>query len=230
MNKLGHCTYCGELRELTVDHVPPRCLFSKPRPPLITVPCCEPCNRELGSHDEYFRLAITTGIDAINFPKEVADSVRAINSLTRPQSRGFAQRMLRDYQPNPSRLTIDKGRVEIVLHRIVRGLFYHHEQRRMDGPIAFAFRMVDQNLKVSLDGQQRLDRLASSLVTIGNGVFRYSFESFLEPEPFGTAWLMRFYDHKAFFCVTASDSSEILGENSQVSNTAEDGGENDNLQ
>jgi hypothetical protein len=28
---------------------------------------------------------------------------------------------------------------------------------------------------------------------------------FLEPDPFGTAWLTQFYDHKTFFYVTASD-------------------------
>src|SRR5206468_1170526 len=29
---LGPCTYCGEVRELTRDHVPPKGLFSRPRP------------------------------------------------------------------------------------------------------------------------------------------------------------------------------------------------------
>lgn len=102
MERVGECLYCGELRELTSDHVPPRCLFSKPRPALVTVPCCRDCNREFGKYDEYFRLAITTGIDRQAFPKENADSVRAINNLTRPESQGFARRMLKDYLPNPS--------------------------------------------------------------------------------------------------------------------------------
>src|ERR1700676_4159588 len=70
MNKVGECIYCGETRQLTSDHVPPRCLFSKPRPPLVTVPCCLDCNREFGKYDEYFRLAITTGINREAFPNE----------------------------------------------------------------------------------------------------------------------------------------------------------------
>jgi hypothetical protein len=208
MKRVGECLYCGELRELTSDHVPPRCLFSKPRPALVTVPCCRDCNREFGKYDEYFRLAITTGIDREAFPKENADSVRAINNLNRPESQGFARRMLKDYLPNPSRLTIDKDRIEIVLYRITRGLFFHHRQVRMAGPIAFAFRMVDEQLKLNEGGRERINRLSESMTTVGPGVFRYSFESFLEPDPFGTAWLMRFYDHKTFFCVTASDNTE----------------------
>src|SRR5713101_9098895 len=99
--KEGECAYCGKRRELTRDHVPPSCLFSKPRPSdLITVPCCGPCNGELSKHDEYFRIAITTGIDAIRFPKENLNSVRAINNLTRPSSQRFARMLLQSYEAN----------------------------------------------------------------------------------------------------------------------------------
>ncbi len=202
---MGECIYCGEQRELTRDHVPPRCLFSKPRPnDLVTVPCCEACNRELSKHDEYFRIAITTGIDRDKFPKENADSVRAINSLARPASQGFARFLLQNYEPNPSRFTFDAFRIEIVLYRITRGLFYHHRNIRMPGTIAFAFRMVDDSLKTNADGRERINRLEENMTSIGQGVFRYAFEAFEPPDPFGSAWLMRFYDHKTFFCITAS--------------------------
>jgi|SRR5271169_234198 len=204
--KPGKCVYCGELRELTRDHVPPRCLFSKPRPPdLVTVPCCDTCNRALSKHDEYFRIAVTTGIDREKFPKENADSVRAINSLARPASRGFARLLLQNYKSNPSRLRFDAQRIEIVLYRITRGLFYHHREARLPEEIGFEFRLVDASLKTNSDGRERLNRLGANLTTIGQGVFRYAFEPFEQPDPFGTVWLMRFYDHKTFFCVTASE-------------------------
>lgn len=131
---LGECVYCGEQRELTRDHIPPRCLFGKPRPAdLVTVPSCVDCNSEVSKHDEYFRIAITTGIDRERFPKENADSVRAINNLARPASLGFGRLLLQNYKPNPSRLTIDFGRIKIVLCRIARGLFYHQRDVRMPG-------------------------------------------------------------------------------------------------
>ena len=47
---------------------------------------------------------------------------------------------------------------------------------------------------------------------VGGGVFRYAFEPFQPPEPFGAAWLLRFYDHKTFFCTTASDCDITLQE------------------
>lgn len=204
----GECVYCGEQHELTRDHVPPRCLFSKPRPnDLVTVPCCEACNRELCKHDEYFRIAITTGIDREKFPKETADSVRAINSLIRPASQGFARLLLQNYEPNPSRLRYDAQRIEIALYRITRGLYFHHRKARVPGTIAFAFRLVDSSLKIGDVGRERIDRLGGRLTSIGQGVFRYGFEPFEPewPDPFGTVWLMRFYDHKTFFCITASE-------------------------
>ncbi len=119
--------------------------------------------------------------------------------------------MLKDYLPNPARLKIDKDRIELVLYRITRGLFFHHWQVRMTGPIVFAFRMVDEHLKGNESGRQRLNRLRESMTNVGTGVFRYGFEPFLESDPFGTAWLMQFYDHKTFFCVTASDIAENFG-------------------
>jgi hypothetical protein len=203
--EFGECIYCGEQHELTRDHVPPRCLFSKPRPnELITVPCCARCNSEFQKHDEYFRIAITTGIDREKFPKENADSVRAINSLARPSSLSFARSLLENYEPESARFTFDGQRIEIALFRITRGLFFHHNSVRMSGNIGFAFREVTDNLKTNVEGRKRIERLAANLITIGPGTFRYSYEPFFQPDPFGTIWLMRFYDHKTFFCITAS--------------------------
>jgi hypothetical protein len=202
---LGECVYCGEQRELTRDHIPPRCLFGKPRPAdLVTVPSCVDCNSEVSKHDEYFRIAVTTGIDRERFPKENADSVRAINSLARPASLGFARLLLQNYKPNPSRLTIDSDRIKIVLCRIARGLFYHQRDVRMPRVVAFDARLIDGSLKISAEGRERINRLDENLATIGRGIFRYAFEPFEPPDPYGTVWLMRFYDHKTFFCVTAS--------------------------
>ena len=65
--------------------------------------------------------------------------------------------------------------------------------------------MVDEALKTNAEGRERINRLRGNLTTVGQGVFRYAFEAFEPPDPFGTTWLMRFYDHKTFFCITASE-------------------------
>ncbi len=147
---IGECVYCGEHRDVTRDHVPPRCLFSKPRPSdLVIVPCCESCNREFQKHDEYFRIAVTTGIDNEKFAKESADSVRAINSLARPASHRFARSLLEKYEPELARFTFDAQRIEVALYRITRGLFFHHKNMRISGSIGYEFREVTDKLKTN---------------------------------------------------------------------------------
>ncbi len=202
---VGECVYCGEQRELTNDHVPPKCLFGKPRPALITVPCCDPCNKAYGGYDEYFRLGITTGIDPEKFPKEAADSIKAIKNLVRPESLRFAHLFLQSYDPQSSSLTLDGERYGIVLSRIARGLFFHHRGVRVPLTIGFSYFEINESTPTNANGREMINRLGDSLTSIGQGVFRYAFKPFEPPDPFGTAWLMRFYDHKTFLCITASD-------------------------
>lgn len=54
------CIYCSATNLIpTRDHVPPKCLFPKPRPlNLVTVPACPTCNQSFKLDDEYFRLMV----------------------------------------------------------------------------------------------------------------------------------------------------------------------------
>ena len=96
--RVGECVYCGERRTLSRDHVPPANLFSTPRPSnLVTVPCCDACNNAASKDDEYFRLAITAGIDPTKFPNEFNLSIRAIRKLGTPQKLGLAKTMFNSF-------------------------------------------------------------------------------------------------------------------------------------
>jgi len=66
--KRTHCYSCGVALiagvNRTVDHVPPKGLFSKPRPNnLLTVPACLSCNNSKSDDDEFFRLLATMGVN-----------------------------------------------------------------------------------------------------------------------------------------------------------------------
>jgi hypothetical protein len=57
----GECYLCGT-PATTQDHIPPKCMFPKPRPTdLITVPSCCACNDKTKLDDEYFRLVVAAG-------------------------------------------------------------------------------------------------------------------------------------------------------------------------
>jgi hypothetical protein len=57
--KEGLCSFCGKFGPLTVDHIPPKSFFPKPRPRnLITVPACEECNSGSSDNDVLMRAFI----------------------------------------------------------------------------------------------------------------------------------------------------------------------------
>ena len=74
------CVYCGALSPQTRDHVPPACLFPRPRPTdLVTVPACEACNAAFSMDDEYFRLAMLAS--ATDHPQGAIAWTEAMRSL-----------------------------------------------------------------------------------------------------------------------------------------------------
>lgn len=52
--RIGVCALCGNNRELTRDHTPPRCLFPKPQTNPIILYTCSECNNGTASQDEEF--------------------------------------------------------------------------------------------------------------------------------------------------------------------------------
>src|SRR5687768_10631148 len=92
--RVGQCVYCGQMRPLTVDHIPPRNLFAKPRPQLITVPACEECNGSASMDDEYFRLMLTSSFGADKHPDARDVMGTALRGLGKPEKRGFRDAFL----------------------------------------------------------------------------------------------------------------------------------------
>ncbi|MFN8616585.1 MAG: hypothetical protein U0837_05775 [Dehalococcoidia bacterium] len=60
----GICIYCGIEDEMTVDHIPPKCLFPGHVQDLLRVPSCSECNNGASQDDEYFRLMLTVNESA----------------------------------------------------------------------------------------------------------------------------------------------------------------------
>ena len=61
VKKTKSCIYCGRLKNIDKDHVPPQCFFPPPRPDnMITVPSCKKCNRDFGKIDERVRNLISS--------------------------------------------------------------------------------------------------------------------------------------------------------------------------
>ncbi len=218
--RIGDCVYCGERGPLSRDHIPPSNLFAQPRPTnLLTVPSCDRCNGAASLDDEYFRLAITAGIDPTQFPNEFDLSIQAIHKLGAPQKRGLAKTMLSNFRKKAiftpaglylgeaGALSIDAVRIRRVVSRVVRGLFFHHFGKRLPSTHTiwifsdwFTPNLPDRELFTEV--QVVLDFLSSAEPReIGSGVFCYR-HCILEEEPEGSIWWLCFYDHRRFLCST----------------------------
>ena len=220
--RMGECVYCGKYRPLSRDHIPPANLFSAPRPgDLITVPSCDACNNAASKDDEYFRLAVTAGINPTEFPNEFALSIKAIRKLGMPQKRGLAKMMLTSftkvpvysrgglYLGNAGSLSLDIARIQRAVDRIIRGLFYHHMNKRLPttGSVSIFSDWFDPILPEEL--RDRVETASEFLrsvepIVVGSGVFCYRYR-IIEDEAYGSIWWLSFYDHRRFLCSTKCD-------------------------
>ena len=131
------CAICGLQTATTKDHVPPKGIFSKPRPSdLITVPACHNCNNHSSVLDERFlvnlgiHVSIAGGEGKRLFEKQVLPTLRHNTKLH--------NKIMEELQPVD--LVAPDGGVfkgaftakwdseahTKVIERTIRGLHYHH--------------------------------------------------------------------------------------------------------
>lgn len=201
------CIYCGssDLR-LTRDHIPPKCLFLRPRPQLITVPACHPCNDSFKRDDEYFRLAVIS--EAVYRNEE---ATRLWRGRVMPRIGGglrgnLIARMRNVEMRTPAgvitgratAIHFDVPRVNRVVKRIVKGLTWHHYQ----------FRPTNVRFEIYFNPDLRPLHdilLRTSLHTIGNAAFRYR-HGLTKEDRNASVWGLRFYEHTHFLVLVLSDS------------------------
>lgn len=211
----GECVYCGQKASLTSDHIPPKNLFPKPRPSnLITVPACHNCNQSASKDDEYLRLMLVMREDVFEQPAAADIWKKTFKGLKRPESLTFTKNILKSisrkpaytdsgiFNGNKASYNVDFSRLDAVVERIIRGLFYHHSGYRLPEthlPKSFAVEGLTDP-KFWLDPQMRKPiELAASQPTniLGNSVFGYKFIR-LGDDIDASIWLMSFY-LKVFF-------------------------------
>ena len=93
---LPHREDCGDVSDLTREHVIPRCLFIQPYPVnLITVPGCDDCNGRKSADDDFLRDFFAVDVHSSNSP--VAKTLFA-GTVQRSLSRNSSH-LLRDMLP-----------------------------------------------------------------------------------------------------------------------------------
>jgi len=197
----GECAYCGEVTELTKDHVIPKCLFQKPRPskPVI-VWACRPCNLEKSKTDDYLRDFLV--LDAYSSENSVAQAIfhESMLSSVRQNSSALAKAAM-----SKSRLhsIVSPGGIYLgdvlsfpiegleIFSRIARGLYYNLQKQRIPDNYIFDVNRPDP-LRLN-EIMTNILQLPHKAFHVGNakefvGIFLGSAE-----DPFTMIWLLWFY-------------------------------------
>lgn len=210
------CIYCGELAT-TRDHVPPKILIPKENrkksdKDLIVVPACKNCNQNFSKDDEYFRVVVSSIRHVAEQPEAQKLHSSIKRSLERPQARGFRTSMLRNIKQvpllTPSGVYYGEGRamrgnftrINHVVERITRGLYYHHYKKPLpQNHIVHSFSWETMNqtpegINTTLASAKWLQ--GSHRHEIG-GVVQYKYTSFINL-PGCTYWGFTFFKAKTF--------------------------------
>lgn len=205
--KVEECVYCGEVKEVTRDHVIPECLFKRPYPKnLITVPVCHKCNNAKSKNDDYLRDFITTDIYGNQSPiaqeifrDKVVRSCRSNRSL---MTREFLSKAHLEpfytksgiYLGDFPSARVDSKRIKTIFSMIARGLFYDHRRQRIPDDYVFeVFRYHPWDFKDVWENFKQMHLNGSRIL---GDVFGCRYISAEEDSP-TTLWLMWFY--RTFF-------------------------------
>ena len=198
------CIYCSATNLIpTRDHVPPKCLFPKPRPlNLVTVPACPTCNQSFKLDDEYFRLMIA---GEAAYSDQAATKIWTervmLNTGAGLRKSLLSQAQLYDRR-TPGGLYLGKGikvgfdsrRIRRVVERIAVGLMWHHYRQRLS-PGAKVETHYRPNL-IPFSGIL----MSSNLANIGDTIFRYRYGRASDAQD-SSLWGFQFYG-RAHFIVT----------------------------
>lgn len=136
-NDLGPCVICGNNQATTMDHIPPKGVFCKPRPNnLIRVPACQECNNSVSHLDERFRVYLGLHVERRGGNAGQAfykDALRTIEHNSKLR-REILSKLEPVYLTTESGIIYDRGfRVQwdsqahdAIVRKMITGLYYHH--------------------------------------------------------------------------------------------------------
>jgi hypothetical protein len=227
---IGKCVFCGSTGSVTDDHVPPKAIFAKPRPSdLITVPGCKKCNQGWSLDDEYFRTALCLSNKTADERNATDGRRAAMRSLQREEAKGLAKMFLSRtfpkevYSPEGIYLgkrlafTVDFKRIQKVVAKITRGLFYKESGR-----------ILPKNYSVSVDSNDTLEQMDANQLhelqdiiikpllstqerIVGDGTFRYRHAIPDDGDGFVSVWALTFYGTMPFLCICGPGNSASKG-------------------
>jgi hypothetical protein len=229
------CFFCGA-PATGFDHVPPRAFFPKAkdlpagmpsvRTNLITVPACDSHNGDYSTDDEIASLVLRLTHQANPLAQQdfVKKGIRAID-----RSKGLVDALFKSinvYQLPDGReiptMEFDAARVNGVMERIARGLYFHTFGRRWESVISIAADgplMADLSPSPLLPALRRMDALFQNTERKGDNpaIFWYQWAGAAEGDT-GPVLRMCFYEGFRYIaCASTAAAPGNSGDNRPVS-------------
>jgi hypothetical protein len=218
------CIYCNNRVADTIDHIPPKSIFSKPLPSnLITVPCCKQCNDGFALDDEYFMviLALIEDTSKNTYKYKLFEKLQRMK--LREESRSLLQYIEKSFEAkikiskeglillNQPGLNVDQKRIRNTVNRIINGLVY--KETGFTAIEVISIFTTDYNRLTSEMSKQLIDVIEllryGDLVKIGDGkIFGYKV-AYPKSCPEVSGWILSFFE--TYYVVALARHSNYSG-------------------
>lgn len=226
--KIGECVYCGHHGKITDDHIPPKSIFPKPRPNnLIVVPSCKKCNSEASKDDEYFKIVLSMRYDTYEYSSAKENWPSILRSFKRPESIRLKNQVFETLKEvdlyTPAGIFIGKSgtylasmtRVEKVLERIIKGLYFKEKEKRLSDNSELKFLMLNELPKLVEEDKLIVYKILNLINTIepqhiGNDAFAYKIR-YLDDNDKGFGAILTFFKFISFLIIAFPE--EVIKKN-----------------
>jgi hypothetical protein len=202
------CYLCGQplVKPTNVDHVPPKSFFapsirkSLNLSELITIRVHRNCNESFRLDEEYFVYSLAPLALGSVAANEVYKHIR--DKLKRLENRPLFAKILGEFEPPPAGIVFpggklikrfDSNRIERVIWKIVRGLFFHRHGKVLPQTLNLTWTFTGPE-----DGPPPIHFQIFTGDHPAHGkyptVFDYQFDSYPEADPTGHYWALLFWE------------------------------------
>ena len=202
------CYLCAQplVEPTDVDHVPAKCFFAPSirralnLSQLITIRVHRHCNHSFRLDEEYFLYSLVPLALGSTAANEAYKRIR--EKFRRMKNRPLVMQILKEFEPRPGGLALpggkvlkrfDPNRIERVIWKIVRGLFFRHHGKTLPEKLELTWTFTGPD-----DGPppQLFQIFDSNHPSYGDypGVFAYQFDAYPEVTPNGHYWALMFWD------------------------------------
>ena len=200
------CVMCGKEKATTVDHVPPKGIYPKPRPnniQLNTVPACRKCNNESSAEDEIFKILIglETGEHRENSDSVIESMVKTLDSNKRLAKEIFSTAKNVSFinelgmVSEATAVPFDTENYSKVISKMVRGLYWQEKGEILSENAkitVYPFRAMNPQFAESI--KQLMNTLQPKFLNSKTFVYKVYFS-----EENYSVWGMQFFnEHKSF--------------------------------